>query len=486
MIEINHVSFTYKDAVNGSAIKDISVKIPKGQAVLLCGESGSGKTTFSRLINGLVPAYYKGNLNGNIIVEGRETCETELYELAPMVGSVFQNPKAQFYTLITDTEIVFACENIGIDRESILKRFDDTVNALHMENLIGKSLFALSGGEKQKIACASVYALTPDILVLDEPTSNLDIKTIQDLKEILRKWKAQGKTIIIAEHRLAWLGNIVDRILYFKNGMLTEDFDKNTFFMKTPSELHDMGLRAEYDFVPQCKCIPTEGRVIEISNFYYSIKGKELLNVKHLSIPKGAIIAILGNNGAGKTSFARCLCGLLKKAEGVLLMEGKRYGNKQRTNLCYMVMQDVNHQLFTESVIDEVRLGTDTPNNKSGMAFIEEILKGLDLLDYKDEHPMALSGGQRQRVAVASAIASYKEIIVFDEPTSGLDYRHMEEVADNILKLSTLGKTIFIITHDPELVAACCNYFIFLEKGMVTRYGGWDSKNIEFVSNYFQ
>ena len=146
-----------------------------------------------------------------------------LYELAPYVGSVFQHPKSQFYTLLTDTEIVFACENLGLDRGDILSRFEKTVTALHLEKLLGKSLFALSGGEKQKIACASVCALMPDIFVLDEPTSNLDIGTIRDMQAILMDWKRQGKTIIIAEHRLAWLCGIADRVLYFQAGEIALD-----------------------------------------------------------------------------------------------------------------------------------------------------------------------------------------------------------------------------------------------------------------------
>ena len=182
MIEIKQVSFTYDNATNGTAIRDINVQIPKGQIVLLCGESGSGKTTFSRLINGLIPAYYDGDLNGRVMVSQKDTSKVELHELAPVIGSVFQNPKSQFYTLLTDTEIVFACENIGMEKTDILGRFNSTVDSLHIEKLIGKSLFALSGGEKQKIACASVNALLPDIFVLDEPTSNLDIGTIRDLQ----------------------------------------------------------------------------------------------------------------------------------------------------------------------------------------------------------------------------------------------------------------------------------------------------------------
>ena len=486
MIRVENVSFTYENADNGAAILNNSIQISKGEIVLLCGESGSGKTTFSRLLNGLIPNYYEGTLTGKVQVKDKNPEKVELYELATYVGSVFQNPKAQFYTLITDTEIVFACENMGMDRDEILSRFDTTVATMHLESLIGRNLFTLSGGEKQKIACASVYALQPDVLVLDEPTSNLDIKTIRELENILRLWKAQGKTIIIAEHRLDWLNLLADRVLYFKDGEIKQEFTGTTFFEKTLDDLHKMGLRGINHFVPQCirKSRAKEG--LELRDFCFTVKKKELLHVENLILPKGSVIAILGDNGAGKTTLARCLCGLEEKVCGTFTFQGKEYKSKQRLKLCYMVMQDVNHQLFTESVLDEVILGIKDITEEEKIEYAKKILSALDLLVYKDRHPMSLSGGQKQRVAISGAIASHKEIIVYDEPTSGLDYRHMKEVSACIKKLSEMGKTQMIITHDPELVANCCDYLVFMNNGTVSRFGEWTDENIEFVSYYFE
>ena len=486
MIRVENVSFTYENADNGAAILNNSIQISKGEIVLLCGESGSGKTTFIRLLNGLIPNYYEGTLTGKVQVKDKNPEKVELYELATYVGSVFQNPKAQFYTLITDTEIVFACENMGMDRDEILSRFDTTVDAMHLESLIGRNLFTLSGGEKQKIACASVYALQPDVLVLDEPTSNLDIKTIRELENILRLWKVQGKTIIIAEHRLDWLNLLADRVLYFKDGEIKQEFTGTTFFEKTLDDLHKMGLRGINHFVPQCirKSRAKEG--LELRDFCFTVKKKELLHVENLILPKGSVIAILGDNGAGKTTLARCLCGLEEKVCGTFTFLGKEYKSKQRLKLCYMVMQDVNHQLFTESVLDEVILGIKDITEEEKIEYAKKILSVLDLLVYKDRHPMSLSGGQKQRVAISGAIASHKEIIVYDEPTSGLDYRHMKEVSACIKKLSEMGKTQMIITHDPELVANCCDYLVFMNNGTVSRFGEWTDENIEFVSYYFE
>ena len=485
MIRVENVSFTYENADNRAAILNNSIQISKGEIVVLCGESGSGKTTFSRLLNGLIPNYYEGTLTGKVQVKDKNPEKVELYELATYVGSVFQNPKAQFYTLITDTEIVFACENMGMDRDEILSRFDTTVDTMHLESLIGRNLFTLSGGEKQKIACASVYALQPDVLVLDEPTSNLDIKTIRELENIMRLWKGQGKTIIIAEHRLDWLNLLADRVLYFKDGEIKQEFTGTTFFEKTLDDLHKMGLRGINHFVPQCirKSRAKEG--LELRDFCFTVKKKELLHVENLILPKGSVIAILGDNGAGKTTLARCLGGLEKKVCGTFTFLGKEYKSKQRLKLCYMVMQDVNHQLFTESVLDEVILGIKDITEEK-IEYAKKILSVLDLLVYKDRHPMSLSGGQKQRVAIAGAIASHKEIIVYDEPTSGLDYRHMKEVSACVKKLSEMGKTQMIITHDPELVAHCCDYLVFMNNGTVSRFGEWTDENIEFVSYYFE
>ncbi len=484
MIKVKHVTFSYENTVNGAAVDDLNIEIKEGQAVLLCGESGSGKTTLGRLINGLIPSYYEGILKGSVTVKNMDTRQAQLYELAPYMGSVFQNPKSQFYTLETDTEIIFACENIGLGKTDILDRFDSTVHSLNIENLIGKSLFALSGGEKQKIACASVNALLPEVFVLDEPTSNLDIETIQDMKRILLQWKKQGKTIIIAEHRLAWLKDIIDRVIYFKDGKISQDLTANEYWKKPTNEIHNMGLRENAVFLPKKKLDTRQKLNIKIKNFRYEVKKTKILDIPHLDIPKGAVVAVLGNNGAGKTTFARILCGLIKKAKGCVSYDGSEYNSKQRVRLCYMVMQDVNLQLFSESVLDEVLLGVDEALENREV-FAESILEKLDLQRYAEAHPMSLSGGQKQRVAIAGAIATNKEFIVFDEPTSGLDYRHMKEVVDSINTLSNMGKTQFIITHDPELVVECCDYFLFIENGTVINSGTWSTVNIQAISEYF-
>lgn len=486
MIEFQNVTFTYHSTERESGVYNLNLTIPDGQVVLLCGESGCGKTTLTRLINGLTPEYYEGKLNGVVLVNGKDTVKTPLHELSKTVGSVFQNPRSQFFNVDTTGEIAFGCENIGLPKEEIYRRIGQVTGELKIQKLLDRSLFALSGGEKQKIACASVSAMEPDIFVLDEPSSNLDVATIADLKQVVAKWKAMGKTVIVAEHRLYYLMDIADRVIYLKNGRIEQDMSAAAFGRLGVEQLQSMGLRslhpANFSKVPATSL---GSGSIEIRNFLFSYGKMEAMNIPQLSVPQGAIVGILGDNGAGKTTFAKCLCGLEKSAKGTLQIGQETLGAKQRIKKCYMVMQDVNHQLFTESVSDEILLSMQGEDEQVDKKQTEEILKSLNLLEYQELHPMSLSGGQKQRVAIGSAIASDKEILVFDEPTSGLDYHHMLEVADNLQRLSDMGKTLFIITHDPELIAKCCNYFVFIEHGKTVWSGGWTDGNKKRIADFF-
>ena len=486
MIEIKNASFAYANGHTDGQIRNINLSVSDGQVVLICGESGCGKTTLIRLVNGLVPQYYEGDLQGEVLVDGRSISEIQLYDTAPLVGSVFQNPKSQFFSVDTTGELAFACENLGLPESEIIGRMERVIREFQIENLMDRSLFALSGGEKQKIACASAAVLAPEVFALDEPSSNLDVRSIRELAKVIALWKRQGKTILIAEHRLSYLMDVADRVIYMQNGEIVRDIPMQMFKSLPTEEISNMGLRSR---VPISFCLKRQPNlphdVISISDFNFHYGRQPVLRIDELQIPKGSVVAVLGNNGAGKTTFARCLCGLQKQADGRLVMDGKPYTAKKRLNICYMVMQDVNHQLFTESVLDEVLLSMDGDEDQNRPA-AEKILSDLNLHDYMDRHPMSLSGGQKQRVAIASALASARDLIVFDEPTSGLDYRHMGEVASNLKKLSELGKTLFIITHDPELVDRCCNYFVFIERGEIALSGDWNDAILEEISEFFK
>ena len=485
MIDFQNVSFSYGEESSGGGIRNVNLTINTGEFVLLTGESGCGKTTITRLVNGLVPHYYEGNLEGDVLLDGKSVSDTPLYDLAAMVGSVFQNPKSQFFNVDTDSELAFACENLGYPQEDILKRIDRTVSDYHIEDLMGRSVFALSGGEKQKIACASSSVLLPGIMVLDEPSSNLDMAAIDDLRQVLSLWKKQGKTILIAEHRLYYLHDLADRMLYVKDGEIEREYTPAEFDSLSDGTRKEMGLRpfSLSKLKPANQYQAHTAKLMGFQNFCFAYKKREpeSLHIPSAELPVGETIAIIGLNGAGKSTLARCICGLEKKC-GFLQVEGKTLDWKARLKHCYMVMQDTSHQLFTESVADEVLLSMDNKDE----TVVDKILKQFDLLEYKDRHPLSLSGGQKQRVAIASAIVSNREIIVFDEPTSGLDLKHMREVARSLKSLADQGKTLLVITHDPELVMAGCSYVVHMEKGQVKESYPLDESGSKKVLDFFR
>lgn len=433
----------------------------------------AGKTTLTRLFNGLIPHYYEGELKGQVFLDGKEVKDLSLFEISRKVGSVFQNPRSQFFNVDTTAELAFGPENHGLPEQDIRDRVRQVSKQLKLTDLLDRSIFSLSGGEKQKIACGSAAAARPEVFVLDEPSSNLDANAMGELREFLRLLKTQGKTVIIAEHRLSYLYDLADRVLYLKDGEIKGDYTGAEFAAISDTAREEMGLRpldfsCLSDITHEKRAI--DSRVWEIRDFHFTYpkNRRETLCMENVMLSPGSVTAVIGHNGAGKTTFSRCLCGLERHCKGVLWRKSTEYGRRSRMKLCYMVMQDVNHQLFTESVSEEIRIsmpkGSRTLEDSSR---IDDILKEMDLLDLKDCHPMGLSGGQKQRVAIASAIASKRPILLFDEPTSGLDLFHMRQTADCINRLAASGKTLVIVTHDPEFILRCCDQILHIEEGQV-------------------
>lgn len=482
MIEIKNVNFFYQGNEQTNAVENLSLSIPKGQVLVLCGESGCGKTTITRLMNGLIPNFYKGKLFGEIWVDGKDITKMPLYEIAENTGSVFQNPRSQFFNVDTDSELSFACENLGYSKEEIKTRVSKTAEDFKIEHLLGKSLFHLSGGEKQIIACASVCVTAPDIIILDEPSSNLDVKHIEILAEIIRKWKSKGKTVIVSEHRLYYLTKIADRFLCLNKGKIAFDLTTRELLKLDIKKLYELGLRTLDIKRLNIESINTKSNHLlnlRKFSFSYNKRQKECLNIETLQVPKNEVIAIIGNNGSAKSTFGKCLCGIEKA--GLLCDGNTSFSYKDRLKKCYMVMQDVNFQLFTESVIDELIISTKDSNKKESLKILEQ----LGLLEYEKRHPISLSGGEKQRVAIATALVSDREYIVLDEPTSGLDYKHMKEVALWLKQLKQLGKTVFVITHDVELIFYCCTYVIHIENGKVINQYTIDKSTHKYLKDYF-
>ena len=455
MISIDRVSFGYGEAQE--TLSQVSASITPGECVLLCGASGCGKTTVTKLINGLIPAFTPGcRLEGRVEVDGLDPGTTPMYELARKVGSVFQNPKSQFFNLDTDSELAFGLENEGRPPEEIRKRVSATVDALHLQELQARNIFSLSGGQKQLLAFGSVYAMGPEIFVLDEPTANLDQDAIARLHDQIAGLKRQGRTVVIAEHRLYFLTDLIDRALYLRDGVLERTFTRKQFFALTDGEREALGLRT---LIPAGCTLPAaapagakEGLSVEGLTCAYR-KEPPVFQALSFSARPGEVVAITGPNGVGKTTLSRCLCGLIREQAGQIVLNGRPLNRKERQKAAFCVMQDVNHQLFSDSVWGECRMSApDAPDSS-----LKGVLDSLHLLPFRERHPMSLSGGQKQRLAVATALLSEKPILIFDEPTSGLDYARMVEVSGVIRSLAQQGRIVLVVTHDQEFLQRACD-----------------------------
>ena len=460
MIELTGINFNYKNTQNNS-LNNIDLEIKKGEFILVCGASGSGKTSITRVINKLIPDYYEGQLKGNAKINNDLVSDYQMFELSEIVGSVFQNPRTQFFNVDTNSEIVFGLENQVITRDILEKRLTETCRTLDISKLKNRNIFHLSGGEKQKIAFASVYAMNPDIYLLDEPSSNLDIPTIEVLKRHLSVLKSNGKTVVISEHRIYYLMDLVDKIIFMENGQIQKSYSRKDFLNLPEQEVKSMGLRSRSETILDIKddIGTAEKTYLQVKNLSINRKDKCIISNLNFFAKKGDIVAVLGSNGIGKTTFLRTLCGLHNDYEGDILFDSKKIDIKKRKQKTYMVMQDVNYQLFAESVFSECKLGIKNANDD----LIDEILTDFDLDNYKNNHPNTLSGGQKQRLAIAVGLICNKEILILDEPTSGLDYRNMLKTAE-LLKRYSKEKVIFIATHDNEFANLICNRVLDLEK----------------------
>lgn len=462
MIQFENVSFAYPGQTAGS-LRDFSLTVSDGECVLLCGRSGCGKTTVTRLANGLIPYFFAGELKGRVTVNGMDIARTPMYKIAGKVGSVFQNPRTQFFNVDVDSEIAFGMENEAVPPLDLRKRVAQSSLELGIQPLSGRNIFELSGGEKQKVAFASVYAMNPEVFLLDEPSSNLDMTSIAGLREHLRLVKQQGKTILIAEHRLYYLADVADRIVYLDEGEIVEIYTPEQFQRLDRSKRETMGLRAAgLAEVKPDRLLPSKAApALELRNVTVCYKKRKVLENLCLSASAGEIIGVVGHNGAGKTTFSRALCGLHPDCEGDFLWKGAAQSHKERLSRSYLVMQDVNYQLFAESVFKECIFGLKAPDEKLAASTLE----AMGLASLGERHPNTLSGGQKQRLAVAVSMVCGKDVLVFDEPTSGLDYDSMARVARLMEQLSRTGKVVFVVTHDYELICRVCSRVLHFDEG---------------------
>ena len=476
VIEFDNVSFSYGTQTERS-LSNINFKVKEGEFVLLTGQSGSGKTTITRLINGLIPHFFEGSLTGTVKVIGNNIKTITPGELGKNIASIFQNPRSQFFTTDSTKEVAFALENYGIDRNEMIDRVNCAFHDFEAESLMDRDMFSLSSGEKQKIAIIAAKALNPKIYVFDEPSANLDIRSILNLKKMMERLKKQGYTVIVSEHRLFYLKNLVDKCLIMKDGKIHRELEKNDI-----ENLHDSDIRA------------FKLRTFKLSNIKYKLKDNLIVNkqnadfkVENLSFSYdvnhsvlsncnlegnfGETVAIVGHNGSGKTTLGKIMSGLLKTRSGKIFIEGKLTKQTELYKSVYFVMQDAGYQLYSDSVFSELMLSSmnSIKSIKQNDEKIEDAMNLLNISSFRNRHPQSLSGGQKQRVTIAAAIASNKKIMIFDEPTSGLDYENMKIVSEAINTLRKKEILIFVISHDLEFLSRVATKAVFIENNTVSK-----------------
>jgi energy-coupling factor transport system ATP-binding protein len=472
MIQIEELTVHYGEH---RALDGLSLHVAPGEFVLLTGPSGCGKSTLARCLNGLIPHAIPTELSGRVIVGGRVTTDSSVARLATSVGLVFQNPATQLFHLTVDEEVAFGPRNLGLDEEEVKRRVDWAMEATGIVGLRGRSIHTLSGGEQQRLAIAAVLAMGPRVLVLDEPTSSLDVGGTRDVMATLAQLNAEaGITILAIEHRLGEVTRLARRTIIMDHGRIVADAPTRRVFGQR-ALLRRLGLRRPADELQEDWTAlltpngpPPGPPIIELRDVEAGYGSTRVLQGLDLTLHSGEFAALVGDNGAGKSTLARLLAGLLKPRRGkVRLGNGRRLVQGRQVGLLF---QNPLHQLFCDTVDEEVSFG---PHNFGcfDAAELDSVLTATDLTDLR-RHPVhGLSSGQQQRTALAAVLTLKPRLIILDEPTMGQDWRHLSTFMDFLVKLNRAGCTILLITHDYKLVHRYARRILLLRDGSIVADG---------------
>lgn len=512
MIKIENLSFYYSDSEK-PALQDINLSIHDGEFTLITGPSGSGKSSLIRCFNGLIPNFYGGKLEGRVEVQGLNIKDHPTNKLSTKVGMIFQDPENQLVSTDIEREIAFGLENLGIHKNTIVKRIEESLDIVGIAHLRRADIQTLSGGEKQKIAIASVLALHPEILVLDEPTSQLDPKGAEEILNIIERLNDElGITVVLIEHRLDRVVNYVDRIIVMHEGRIIADGNPREILGKVEIQKIGIGippvvklaqhLQAKSGQVGKLPLTVKESRmildkilrnpcgtvlfnkvqhhsdkVIDIESLYYTYPtGTTALRNVNLTINEGEFIAVIGRNASGKTTLVKHFNGLLKPTKGKVIVRGVDTREATIADLSKIVgyiFQNPNDHLFADTVEEEIALTVkhlNLPKHDAELK-IKLALEKFGLSQFKDQYPRSLSGGEKQRVALASVTVTNPKILVLDEPTRGMEYGLKMELMNFLDEYRKEGNTVILVTHDVETIAEHADRVIFLSEGRVIADG---------------
>ncbi|MDD1718990.1 MAG: energy-coupling factor transporter ATPase [Methanoregulaceae archaeon] len=469
MIELESVRYGYPHTKN-DAIKDVTLKVGQGTCVMVTGPSGAGKTTLCLAAAGILAHEYGGRKGGTVTIDGRNVNEfKDLSELASRIGVVFDDPDAQLIFTTVEEEILSALERRGLSADEIEERLRTVMEITHLSALKDRAPHTLSGGQKQRVVLATTLALGTDILILDEPTSELDEHGTTSILGILKDLKARGRTILLVEHKFQRMQEIVDTLIVMEGGSIRAKGQ--------PADLlGDPGIRQIV--VPDFAGIRQNGRaagagpvpVISLDRLSHSYGDIPALTDVSLSISPGEFVAIVGENGSGKTTLIKHFNGLLRPTAGTVSVRGKDTSGATITELAHdvgLVFQNPDHMFFADTVRDEVAFGPANLGIQDLETVIDRALGKVRLLPAKGLYPRWLSRGERQRLAIACVVAMNPAIIVLDEPTTGLDGKEAREVMEVLKDLQLEGHTVIIVTHSKEIARDVADRVVTMERGRV-------------------
>lgn len=525
MIEIQELTFKYAEAKK-NALENVTLNIQKGDFVGIIGESGAGKTTLCSCLNALIPHHYTGDFYGSVKVEGQDTFDVKPDKLALKVGSVFQDIESQIVSYFVEDEILFGLENFGVPANQIEERITEALEALGISELRHREISTLSGGQKQKVVFASIIALKPDYLILDEPTGELDPASSLQIFKLLKKLNEErGITVIVAEQKIMLLCEFVKKLIVLEKGTVVhygeirstlthqremEEAGINcprvlTLTGKmmeeglTPSEMkteericlntqeaadfikrmmgNDCHVKADDDSLkPSQEPVtePSEQPVLEFKNVCFSYNETANVHDLNVKIQKGDFTAITGSNGAGKSTFSKLCNGLLQPSSGDVFVLGQNTKRNKVSSLAKHIgflFQNPDRQICCSTVEEEIAfsLKNNGLSKEEIQRKVEATIKEFGF-DAKTE-PFNMSRGQRQRLCLACLIALNPEILILDEPTTGLDYRECMEMMNRIRELNENGTTVIMVCHDMEVVLDFAKSVIVMNRGEILAQG---------------
>ncbi len=466
-ISLKNISFSYNNTASGQVLSNVNLDLHYGKIALIAGASGQGKSTLFHLMNGVVPNSIKGNLTGDVIVNGKNISKLNIGQTAKEVGSVLQNAELQIIHPIVKEEIAFGLENMSVPSDDMYCIIDSACADMGLNK--DDKTRSLSGGEKQRLITATTLALNPKIIILDEPLANLDKQASILLLEKLKNLKEKAYAIIIIEHRLDMVIDYVDELYHVANECVRKVDNHHEYILSSSVKIQDICSKKEHKEL-----------LFDIKDLTYAIKDKTIIDNVNLKIYKGERVVILGDNGQGKSTFTKLIARLIKASGGSISQNlnakfPKEKGNKQWFKEVAYVYQNPNYQLFMATVEDEILFSAHSVD------YAQKLVDMFEIEPLLDRHPHSLSEGQKRKIGVATMLSMKPQVIVFDEPTVGQDYASLNNLVNIINTIhEEENNTILTITHDIRCAEALADKVIIIEKGKILKVGGK-----ELVKQYF-